>query len=331
MKAGRLLSILMLLQARKRLSASALATALEVSERTILRGIDQLSAAGVPVWGERGRDGGFQLSEGWSTRLTGLSEDEARALLLAGLPGPAAELGIGAAAASAGLKMVASLPSEWRAHATRVSTRLHVDMVDWYRARELPAHLHAIADAVWNERALRICYESWQGRVERDVHPFGLVLKAGTWYFVARSSRSRRMATYRLANVVDLSPLQPFKRPRSFDLAAFWQASAEAFEAGLRRRQATLRISPRGLAWLVNLRLPVQTTDPEEACDADGWIRLSLWIESLEHGARQLLSLAGEVEVLAPPELRDLVARLGHQVQAIHALDSQANPGAQRS
>src|SRR5947209_6268105 len=117
MKASRLLSILMLLQARGRMTAAALARATEVSERTILRDIDQLSAAGVPLWGERGRQGGFQLREGWSTRLTGMTEAEAGALLLAGLPGPATELGLGAAAASARLKMIASLPSGWREQA----------------------------------------------------------------------------------------------------------------------------------------------------------------------------------------------------------------------
>lgn len=324
MQAGRLLSILMLLQARTRVSAPALARALEVSERTILRDIDRLSAAGIPVWGERGRHGGFQLSEGWSTKLTGLSEAEARALLLAGLPGPAAELGLGAAAASAGLKMVASLPAEWRGQAQRVATRLHVDMLDWYRTRESPGPLHAVAEAVWTERSLRIRYESWQRIVQREVDPLGLVLKAGTWYFVARASRGDRIATYRLANVLDLAPLHTFTRPRAFDLAACWTASAAAFESGLRRIEACVRVSPRGMKWLANLRLPVDTLPSDDAVDAAGWTRLSIGIESLEHGARQLLALGGEMEVLSPAGLRERVATLAGQVSATHSASAPA-------
>src|SRR5579863_9379665 len=127
MKASRLLSIMMMLQARGRMTAPALAEALEVSERTILRDIDQLSTSGVPIWGDRGRGGGFQLREGWSTDLTGLTENEVQALFLAGLPEPATELGLGGAATSARLKMIASLPPQWREQAEHVSSRLHVD------------------------------------------------------------------------------------------------------------------------------------------------------------------------------------------------------------
>ncbi|MDP3615481.1 MAG: HTH domain-containing protein, partial [Rubrivivax sp.] len=134
MKASRLLSILMLLQSHERMTAAALAQALEVSERTILRDMDHLSAAGVPVWAERGREGGFCLRPGWSTQLTGMTEAEAHALLLAGLPGPATELGLGEAALSARLKLVASLPTPLREQAAEVADRLHIDPVDWYRA-----------------------------------------------------------------------------------------------------------------------------------------------------------------------------------------------------
>jgi predicted DNA-binding transcriptional regulator YafY len=149
MRASRLLSILMLLQARGGLSASALAAELEVSSRTILRDIDQLSAAGVPVWAERGREGGFRLRPGWSTQLSGLTADEAQALQLAGLPQAATELGLGAAAASARLKVLAGLPEGLRQDAERLRSRVHIDPVDWYRAATPPRHLQAVARAVW--------------------------------------------------------------------------------------------------------------------------------------------------------------------------------------
>ena len=220
MKASRLLSILMLLQARGRMTANALAQTMEVSPRTILRDIDQLSAAGVPLWGERGRQGGFQLRAGWSTQLTGMTEPEATALLLAGLPGPATELGLGAAAASARLKMLASLPSAWREQADRVGECLHIDPLDWYRAQDKPRFLREVADAVWHAHRLTVNYESWRGTAKRELEPLGLVLKAGTWYLLARTVGKDAARTYRLASILDLKTSgRIFKRPRGFDLA----------------------------------------------------------------------------------------------------------------
>ena len=321
MKASRLLSILMLLQARKRLTAPDLARALEVSERTILRDIDQLSAAGVPVWSERGRSGGFQLRAGWSTQLTGLTEPEVNALFLAGLPGPATELGLGTAAASARLKMVAGLPSEWRAQAERVGARLHVDPIDWYRAQETPRFLREVADAVWASQALRMQYESWRGVSAREVHPLGLILKAGAWYLAAQSIPSKRIATYRLANVLELNVLRrTFQRPRSFDLAAYWRQASARFEADLNRVQVRLNVSPRGMKWLANLRLRVL---PSPAVPNDGKDRneVLLWVESIEYGARQLLALGGEIEVLEPIALRQALAETAQQVLAMYSGD----------
>jgi predicted DNA-binding transcriptional regulator YafY len=308
MKSSRLLSILMLLQAHGRLSAPALARTLEVSTRTILRDIDQLSAAGVPLWGERGREGGFQLREGWSTQLTGLTEPESQALLLAGLPAAATDLGLGAPAASARLKMVASLPAEWREQADRVGARLHVDPVDWYRAKETPEFLRDMAQAVWQARRVAVRYESWRGQAERQLEPMGLVLKAGTWYVAARVQGQTAVRTYRLAAVQALRSLPTrFRRPASFDLASYWQASSARFEAELHRLQARLSVSPRAMGWLVNARTPFARQPQPQAPSTsgrEGWVNVLLPIESIEHGARRLLSYGAEVEVLEPVALR---------------------------
>src|SRR4030095_1502308 len=264
MKASRLLSILMLLQARGRMTADALARAMEVSPRTILRDVDQLSAAGVPLWGERGRQGGFQLRAGWSTHLTGMTEPEATALLLAGLPGPATELGLGAAAASARLKLLASLPSEWREQADRVGERLHVDPLDWYRARDTPKFLREVADAVWHARRIGVNYESWSGSAKRELEPLGLVLKAGAWYLVARTAGKETVRTYRLASMLGLrSSGRTFKRPRAFDLARTWAESSARFESELRKLHAVVRVSPRGMKWLNNARIPAVALSTE--------------------------------------------------------------------
>ncbi len=313
MKASRLLSILMLLQSNGRMTAGALAQAMEVSERTILRDIDQLSAAGVPLWGERGRQGGFQLREGWSTQLTGMTEPEAHALLLAGLPGPATELGLGAAAASARLKMVASLPAPWREQAARVGERLHIDPVDWYRARDTPHFLREAADAVWRGRRISVHYESWRGLGKRDLEPLGLVLKAGAWYLAASEAGQDGVRTYRLASVRGLVVgTGSVKRPRGFDLARWWHESSLRFESDLRRLQARVRLSERGMAWLANARTPFV------AVPGGGRGEALLAIESIEQGARQMLAFGAEIEVIEPVALRHEVLRQARALVARH-------------
>lgn len=313
MKASRLLSILMLLQARGRLTAGALAQDLEVSERTVLRDIDQLSAAGVPIWGERGRQGGFQLREGWSTQLTGMTEPEANALLLAGLPGPATELGLGAAAASARMKMVASLPGEWREQAERVGQRLHIDPVDWYRTQDAPRFLREAADAVWRARRIEVRYESWRGKTQRTLEPLGLVLKAGAWYLMARAvdtpTQGNGVRTYRLASVLGLTVGASFRRPRDFDLASVWLASAARFESELRSLAVRVRASARCMAWLANARIPFTDQAGDE---------ITIRVESIEQGARQLLAFGDEIEVLAPPALRERMAQQAGAVLALY-------------
>jgi predicted DNA-binding transcriptional regulator YafY len=321
MKASRLLSILMLLQARGRMTASSLAQAMEVSQRTILRDIDQLSAAGVPLWGERGYQGGFQLREGWSTQLTGMTEPEANALLLAGLPGPATELGLGAAAASARLKLVASLPAAWREQAQQVGERLHIDPVDWYRTQDTPRFLREVADAVWRGRRLSVDYESWRGTSHHELEPLGLVLKAGAWYLLARHVSKEGLRTYRLASMQAVATSnRPIKRPRGFDLAHAWHESARRFEAGLRKIEARVRVSARCLTWLSNARIQVKILCVPEAHQPmrPSWREVLMSVESIEQGARQLLGYGEEIEVLTPVELRAEMYRQASHLVAAH-------------
>ncbi len=309
MQASRLLSILMLLQSRGRLTAPALARTLEVSTRTILRDIDQLSAAGVPVWGEPGRQGGFQLREGWSTSLTGLTESESQALLLAGLPAAATDLGLSAQATSARQKMVAALPAQWRPQAHRVGERLYIDPLDWYRSSETPPFLRAVADAVWRAERIAIGYESWRGASERELEPLGLVMKAGTWYLAARTVGKADVRTYRLAAVRSLRTLgTDFVRPKDFDLAAWWRETSARFEADLHTLQARIAVSPRALGWLRNTRTPFTPDDGAPLpVLPPGWVVLLLPIESIEQGARRLLGWGSEAQALAPAALRQAV------------------------
>jgi predicted DNA-binding transcriptional regulator YafY len=323
MRASRLLSLLMLLQTRGRLSAQALAEALEVSVRTIHRDVDELSAAGVPIWADRGRLGGFQLQAGWRTKVDGLTAPEAQAMFLGGLPGPASELGLGEAMASAQLKLLAALPDGWREDARRVSARFHLDPIDWYRGPSATDHLPAIAQAVWSERRVAMRYESWKGEVSRRVDPLGLVLKAGIWYLAAQVGNDKRgVRTYRLSNILDLQVTdESFERPAAFDLAAWWLASTQRFERELAVDTAQLRVSPAGMKAWRDLCAAVAQAAEASASDPDetGWRRVTIPIESIAHAAAQVLRLGAQAEVLKPAALRRALVERVEAVKALYA------------
>jgi predicted DNA-binding transcriptional regulator YafY len=304
MRASRLLSILMLLQLRERLTAEVLAEEFEVSLRTIYRDIDKLAEAGVPVYADRGPGGGFRLVDGYRTRLTGLAADEAEAMFMIGLPGPAAALGMGTAASNAGRKMLASLPRAAGDTAGRMSARFHLDPVEWYRDEEPPPQLPAIARAVLDQNVLDMTYDSWRGVRERVVEPLGLVLKAGAWYVVARSDGVARI--YKVANILRHAVQETaFERTPGFDLAAWWSAETARFESELRTATAQLEATPLGLKRLSQLgafaQRAVKTAQP---AGTDGWSRLSLPIETIDHAALMLLGIGPEIRVLQPDALR---------------------------
>ena len=306
MLASRLLSILMLLQTRGRMSAAALAAEFEVSVRTIHRDIDQLSAAGIPVYADRGRSGGFALMDGYRTKLTGLTQPEAEALFLTGLPGPAAELGLADILAAARLKLTAALPAHIQPGAERIAQRFHLDPAAWFHASDPQPALQTVAQAVWGEKMLSLKYRP-AGESElrqRKLGPLGLVLKGGAWYLVAQVNKAIR--TYRVANIHDPEILdETFPRPKNFDLAAHWEKSARDYEQGVYKGEAQVRLSPKGMGWLELLGPYVRDAARETAkTDRDGWVRCTLPIESITHGVHDLIRLREEVEVLGPRELR---------------------------
>lgn len=315
MRASRLLSILILLQARGRMTAEALAAEFEVSVRTLYRDIDDLSAAGVPVYAERGPGGGFRLLDGYRTTLTGLTDAEAAALFVIGLPDAARALGLGAAAGQAGGKLLAALPPALGDSASRLRERVHVDPVDWYRAASPAPALPLLARAVLDARAVTMRYESWQATRDWEVEPLGLVLKAGGWYLVARGHGRIRM--FRVAMIADaaLAP-RSFDRPAGFDLAAWWAAELAGFEARLRPGRATLRLTPAGGTRLRREGAYAEAALAAGTADPDGLVRIELPIETLDQAALLVLGLGPEAEVVAPFALRDRVAALAHAVAA---------------
>ncbi|MGW0701673.1 helix-turn-helix transcriptional regulator [Streptomyces sp. NPDC002867] len=316
MKADRLVSILLLLQTRGRMTAAQLARELDVSVRTVYRDVEALHSAGVPLYGDAGHAGGYQLLAGYRTRLTGLSAEEAEALFLSGIPGPAAELGLGPALAAAQLKLRAALPAALRDQADRMRARFHLDAPGWYAADEEVPHLTAVADAVWHSRVLAVRYRRWKEPtdVDRRLEPYGLVLKAGRWYVVAGPGPR----TYRVDQILELEPAdEEFTPPADFDLAAYWQGYQVDFVTRLHRGEAVVRLSPAAAARLTGVaaRALAETGVREQ----DGWTRAVLPIESEDRALAEFLALGTEAEVLEPRSLRSRIAATARGVASRHA------------
>jgi predicted DNA-binding transcriptional regulator YafY len=323
MRSSRLLSILMLLQARPRMTARELAGELEVSLRTVYRDVEALSAAGVPVYAEQGRAGGYRLVDGYRTRLTGLTEDEALSLFMVGLPGPAAALGLGQEAASAERKLLAALGPAQRVRAGRLRDRFRLDVSAWYHPAEDPPHLAALAGAVLDDRVVEVVYHRWQEprEVERRLAPYGLVLKNGTWYLAAASDGQVR--TYRVSHVLRLTPTaERFERPADFALGEWWAGHLDDFDRRRLSRTAVVRVSPALVRRLPDLsdaalRESVRGVPP----DADGWTTVELPVEHDDVAARQLLPHGGDVEVVSPGSLRELVIQRANSILGVYRND----------
>jgi predicted DNA-binding transcriptional regulator YafY len=305
MRASRLVSILLLLQTRGAMTAGELAEQLEVSTRTVYRDVEALSEAGVPIYAERGPHGGVRLVDGYRTRLTGLTVDEAEALFLSGLPGPAAELGLGTVVAAARLKVLAALPPELRARASRVAQRFHLDAPGWFQTTDEVPHLGRLAEAVWETQAVELDYRRPGKSARRRVEPLGLVLKGGTWYLVGATAGQVR--TYRVSRVQGLTLTdERFDRPVDFDLVAYWAASTRAYEGAVDRVPVRLRVVPEALGALHDIvgSATMSRTVRREEPDPDGWIRLDMFFDWIDEAETAALRMGSRAEILEPAELR---------------------------
>jgi predicted DNA-binding transcriptional regulator YafY len=319
MRASRLISLLLLLQNRGQLTAAEVARELEVSERTIFRDVEALAAAGVPIYAERGPHGGIRLVDGYRTRLTGMTGEEAEAIFLSGLPGPAAELGLGTVITAARLKVLAALPTELRARATRLVERFYLDAAGWFRAGEEVPLLPTLAEAVWEGRRVRVRYDRGDEVAERLLEPLGLVLKGGTWYLAAR--RDDDVRTYRVSRVLEADLLEEtFERPAGFDLASYWLESSAAYEREVPRLEVVVRVDPEYLQELGDHigEDSLAAAERVEGDDPDGWARLRLRLTYPREAPARLLGLGTHLEVLEPPEVRQRVVALARGVVARH-------------
>ncbi|MDH2428916.1 YafY family protein [Sphaerisporangium sp. TRM90804] len=317
MRAARLISLVLLLQSRGTMTAAELARELEVSERTVSRDVLALSAAGVPVYADRGRRGGYRLVGGYRTRLTGLSRAEAEALFLSGLTGPSRDMGLADAVSSARLKVLAALPPALRDASARAGQRFHLDTPGWFTGTGPPDLLADLARAVWQDQVVELRYR--RGReVVRTVSPYGLVLKNGVWYVVGQVGGQYR--TYRADRVAAVTPTgETFARDEGFDLVGFWAAGVEGFLASLLTDEITVRLTPRGLRALPSVAGPTAAGRALAAAgepDGLGRVVTRLPVESLAVAYTVLMHLGPEAEALDPPSLRAQLAEAAARMAA---------------
>lgn len=306
MRADRLVSLVLLLRQRGRLSAATLARELEVSTRTVLRDIEALSAAGVPVYAERGRHGGFALLPGFRTELAGLNHDESLALLVAGSRRGTQAFGLGPALASAMLKVVDALPESSRATAATAAERLLIDPETDLLSRRLVAEevpdaiVAEIRRAVLAGHRLSIHYAAVDQTPRwRTVDPIGLVTVRDQGYLLATRSGADR--TYRLSRVLAAQELdEPAERPDRVDLDRTWRERSTRFRTGGEQVTALVRVDPARRDDLVGTALAVHA----EEADPDGWLRLEVTFQDSRHAEWALWQLATDAEALAPKWLR---------------------------
>jgi len=289
------------------MTGRALAERLEVSQRTMHRDMEALSAAGVPVTALRGAQGGWQLEKGWRTQVPGLDAAELRALLMA-QPRALSEPRLAAAAERALGKLMASLPGSMREQAIAMRERLHVDANDWRPVSEDLSMLPAVQDAVARDCRLSFDYTRADGEGgPRVVDPLGLVVKGMSWYLVARTPRGMR--TYRVSRMRAVTPLAiAFQRPARFDLAKHWKKSVSELEAQRRRYKATLLLSPQAAESLIRWCVATPSATPVSKDAPAGWIAMDVDFESEEQALFVALGMGVRARVLEPAALLARVA-----------------------
>lgn len=316
MRADRLLSILMILQARGRVKAQQLAEELEVSVRTVYRDMDALSAAGVPVYAERGPGGGCSLLDSYRTTLTGLTRNEVRALFMLSIPAPLAELGVEQELKAALLKLSAALPASRRFDEAQVRQRIHLDAAGWSETVEPVPHLRTVQRAVWEDRKLQITYRlPFEAQAEWLVEPYGLVAKAGAWYLVC--ARKSSVRTLRVSSVVEARVTdEASERPPDFCLADYWRLWCERVKENQASYPVVARVAPQLVPWLSQLFGDSVSDEVARAGapDEEGWLILTLPFETLDEARRRILGFGRAVEVLEPQALRESVADFARQI-----------------
>jgi predicted DNA-binding transcriptional regulator YafY len=314
MRADRLLSLLMFLQNRGRTTTDRLAEELEVSRRTIVRDLYALRVAGFPVYTERGPHGGVYLHEDFRVRLTDLTQDELAALFTFSVPAPLADLGMGAEAKGALLKLAAALPAARQDVERDVRSRLYLDPNPWRASRERIPTLSTLRQAVWEDRWVRATFlRVRQIPIEHEIAPYALVAKGRAWYVVWRR-RDGELRVDRASDVIEAKLMdETFDRPPGFDLAGFWTAWAAAYETSRWFFPVTLRTTAEALPSLErDLGRRIRRTGDAEQGSMS--IEVEMTFDHFEHARAALLAYGGAVEVIEPDALRLSIADFGRRI-----------------
>lgn len=316
MRADRLLNLLLLLQNRGKMSSRQLAELLEVSERTIARDIEALSAAGIPVYAERGSRGGWVLADSYRTNLTGMRPEEIVSLLLTNHNELLKDLGIQGDFQAAYQKLLASAPAPVRQDAELIRERIHIDGAGWHASKEAFPWLSAVQEAVWTQRKLDIRYRKEEDVAQRIVRPLGLIAKRNVWYFAAEQEPDGELRTFRISRLEEARLLdETFMRPDGFDLAAYWEQSTARFKSELPRYVARVRTNETGLNRLHKERF-IKVLHAEGP-DNQGQFLADVDLQTLDWACGVILAGGRDVEALGPPELRE---RIQAEVRAIFAV-----------
>lgn len=324
MRAGRLISLLMLLQSRGRLTAAELAEELSVSVRTVYRDLDALDAAGVPVFTERGPGGGCGLVEAYRTSLTGLNADEVQALFMLSIPNALLQLGVGPELKAAFLKLAASLPASRREVEDRTRQRILIDSTAWFHTEHPVPGLRDLHQAIWKDELLQIRLRlPFAAVAELELAPHGLVAKADRWYLI-----SWGQGRWRIDPVEDVIEIvhsgRQFQRQAGFSLAKFWERYCQEIESERALLRVRLRVKPELLAAVPQLVGETQKTNLKTPpIDQDGWFVLDLFFENLIKARSQLLAYGGAVEVLEPRQLRLSLQDYASQVLSLYKSDTK--------
>lgn len=305
MKSGRLLSMLLILQSKGRSCARDLAAALEVSERTIYRDVDALSAAGIPVYTERGSGGGLYLSEGYRKTLTQFGEDEIRALFFSG-SNPLMDLGVGSEHALAMQKLTGAMTDAQRRAVEKSRDRIYVDQRRWHQSEQPKELLAELRRAVWDDRCVRMTYSDRNRAVTtRVIHPLGLAAKAGIWYVVARSDAALR--TFRAERIKSVEPLdEHFVRPADFNLDSYWRNWTSELENNAPRFCVTLSVAPADCDQICSFW---QGEVLERGATPESAVTLRIAFPARDSALHQLVAWGAKVNLVDPPDLREEIVR----------------------
>jgi predicted DNA-binding transcriptional regulator YafY len=316
-RADRLVSIVLLLQAHGQQTAAQLAERLETSERTIRRDLDSLSGAGVPVYAQRGRGGGWALLGGHRLNLSGLTAEEAQALFLVAGPHALSGSGVAPGVRSALRKLLAALPEQVRDRADAARSAVIVDPAGWGRRADDPAHLDVLREAVVAGMQVDITYaKPGQEPAERRIHPYGLVQKRGTWYLLAGSAGGLR--TFRLSRVMAVAPTEaPVERPDDFDLTDAWETVQSGFADRMSGVTVELRVEPAARRLVAAVLRGWTVVDESSAGGGQAGI-ISVAFPHAGAAAHELARFGGAVEVLSPPEVRSELARIAGDLTALY-------------